>query len=92
MNEMADRAFLKAIREFNEENRSRRPPTPAEMDEIFMTDVYHFTDTARLPWILAAGELWAGGGSSRNSLELRSGSRGWHPKIRRPRSMQIRGL
>jgi hypothetical protein len=43
--EMCGRAFLKAIREFNEENpnevreilraRSRHPPTPAEIDEIF---------------------------------------------------------
>jgi len=42
MDEMSGRAFLEAIREFNEENRnevreirSRHPPTPAEMDEIF---------------------------------------------------------
>ena len=41
MHEIADRAFLKATREFNEENReilearSRHPPTPAEIDEIF---------------------------------------------------------
>ena len=41
MHEMADRAFLKATREFNEENReilearSRHPLTPAEIDEIF---------------------------------------------------------
>ena len=41
MRKIADRAFLKATREFNEENReiiearSRHPPTPAEIDEIF---------------------------------------------------------
>jgi hypothetical protein len=41
MHEIADRAFLKATREFNEENReilearSRHLPTPAEHDNIF---------------------------------------------------------
>ena len=45
MDEMSGRAFLEAIRELNEENRnevreilrarSRHPPTPAEMDDIF---------------------------------------------------------
>ena len=45
MDEMSGHAFLEAIRELNEENRnevreilrarSRHPPTPAEMDDIF---------------------------------------------------------
>jgi len=41
MREIADRAFAKATREFNEENRdiieakNRHPPTDAEIDEIF---------------------------------------------------------
>jgi hypothetical protein len=35
MDEMSGRAFLETIREFNEENRNRRPPPPAEMDDIF---------------------------------------------------------